>query len=256
MNPDSQVKQAVDPSAYAGKRLGIMQPYFFPYLGYFGLIANTDRWIIFDPVQYIRKGWVNRNRVLKMGGGWKYVGVTMAPHHRETLIKDMQLAPEVDHLEQLIRHLDHYRNKKAPHYQVVLDLLAECFRPPLDALTPFLHRCLELTCSYIDIPFHAEVYSHMDLDHEAAHAPGDWALNICKALGATSYLNPPGGKEFFDTGRFKQANVELLYLEQALPPYPQHTGTFEPGLSIIDVMMFNEPMAIRQMLNECTIHRA
>src|SRR5690606_41900370 len=83
-------------AAYQGKRLGIMQPYFFPYLGYFSLIAATDRWIVFDPVQYIRKGWMNRNRVLKQGGGVKYVGITMAPHSRETLIRDMRLAPDTD----------------------------------------------------------------------------------------------------------------------------------------------------------------
>lgn len=233
-----------------------MQPYFFPYLGYFGLIANTDRWLIFDPVQYIRKGWVNRNRILKQGGGVKYVSVTMAPHSRETLIKDMQVAPDVDHFEQLVRHLDHYRNKRAPHYNAVVDLLAECFHPPLNALTPVLHRSLVLTCNYIGIPLHAEVYSQMDLDHEPAQAPGDWALNICKALGAASYLNPPGGKDLFDAHRFKQANVELLFHEQSLPPYQQHTGTFEPGLSIIDVMMFNEPKAIREMLNDYKLHSA
>ncbi|MBK7111860.1 MAG: WbqC family protein [Flavobacteriales bacterium] len=82
MRTGSTQSSATNRSNYIGKRVGIMQPYFFPYLGYFGLIANTDRWIVFDPVQYIRKGWVNRNRVLKPGGGWKYVSIPVAKHSR------------------------------------------------------------------------------------------------------------------------------------------------------------------------------
>lgn len=241
---------------YEGARLGVMQPYFFPYLGYFGLIAQTDRWIVFDPVQYIRKGWVNRNRVLKTGGGWKYVGVTMAPHHRETLIREMQVAPGVDHFGPLVRNLDHYRNKKAPHYQTVLDLLEQCFQPAPDALVPFLTRCLALTCGYLGIPFQAEVYSEMALEHEPAQRPGEWALNICKALGAKSYLNPPGGKAIFEPDAFRDAGIELLFHQQELPAYPQHTGTFEPGLSILDVMMFNTPEAIRDMLKIYQLEKA
>lgn len=247
----------VDREAYKGARLGIMQPYFFPYLGYFGLIANADRWIVFDPVQYIRKGWVNRNRVLKQGGGWKYVGLTMAPHHRDTLIKDMRLAPGMDHFGQLVRNLDHYRNKRAPYYDRVLQLLEQCFQPPIDPLTSFLTRSLASTCDYIGIPFKAEVYSEMGLEHEPAKGPGDWALNICKALGAYEYLNPPGGKDIFSAEAFQEAGIKLMFRHQELLPYRQHTGSdFEPGLSIIDVMMFNEPPEIRTMLARHSLESA
>lgn len=225
-----------------------MQPYFFPYLGYFGLIANTDRWIVFDPVQYIRKGWMNRNRVLKQGGGVKYVGITMAPHARDTLIHQMRLADGVDHLEQVVRNLDYYKNVRAPYYAEVVALLEACFAPGEQRLVHFLTRCLELTCAHIGVPFHQEIYSEMGLVHEPAHGPGDWALNISKALKAATYINPPGGRDIFDPRAFSNAGVQLLYLEQELPPYKQRTPEFEPGLSIIDVMMFNEPATIRAML--------
>lgn len=229
-----------------------MQPYFFPYLGYFGLIASTDRWIVFDPVQYIRKGWVNRNRVLKNGGGEKYIGVTMADHSRETLLKDMRLAPEPDRFDRIVRHLDFYRSVRAPHYHGVIALLEECFAPGEEALVPFLTRSLRITCEHLGIPFGYEVYSAMDLDHEKAQHPGDWALHICRALGAGSYVNPPGGRAIFDKARFAEAGIRLLFHEQELPAYDQRTTTFTPGLSIIDVMMFNTPEAIRAML---TRHR-
>jgi len=241
---------------YAGKRLGIMQPYFFPYIGYFGLIAQTDRWIVFDPVQYIRKGWVNRNRVIKAGGGWKYVGMTMDTHSRETLIKEMNVAPDVDHFNQLVKHLDHYKNKRAPYYERVIELLAACFDPPPTRLVPFLTHSLASTCAYIGIPFNVEVYSEMGLPHDAATHPGEWALHISRALQVSTYINPPGGKEIFMPQQFIDSGIDLLYHHQVLAAYPQHTGSFEPGLSIIDVMMFNEPAAIREMLTHHTLEKA
>ncbi|MBZ0204734.1 MAG: WbqC family protein [Flavobacteriales bacterium] len=235
-------------ASYGGKRLGIMQPYFFPYLGYFGLIAATDRWIIFDPVQYIRKGWMNRNRVLKQGGGVKYVGVTMAPHARETVIHQMRLAEGIDHLGQLVRNLDYYKTVRAPYYAAVISLLEECFAVGDLRLMSLLSRCLQLTCGYIGIPLNFEVYSRMELEHEPARGPGDWALNISSALKVKTYINSPGAREYFDPQAFRNAGVELLYLEQELPPYDQRTPVFEPGLSIIDVMMFNDPSRIREMV--------
>ena len=100
---------------YKGKRVGIMQPYFFPYLGYFGLIAHSDRWIVFDPVQSIRRGWMNRNRVVQAGGGGIYVCITVAGHERDTLIKDMVLAPDAARFDHFLRQLDAYKLLRAPN---------------------------------------------------------------------------------------------------------------------------------------------
>jgi hypothetical protein len=165
----------------------------------------------------------------------------------------MNLAPGVDHFDQLVRNLDHYKNKRAPHYSTVIDLLATCYEPKPTTLVPFLTRSLALTCAYIGIPFEAEVYSEMGLVHDKAEHPGEWALHISRALQVSAYINPPGGKEIFESSRFADAGIDLLFHHQDLPPYPQHTGSFEPGLSIIDVMMFNEPLAIRDILNSCSI---
>jgi hypothetical protein len=256
MHFNSLPPPAFDRSEYSGKRVGIMQPYFFPYLGYFSLIASTDRWIVFDPVQYIRKGWMNRNRVLKQGGGLKYVGITMSPHSRDTPIYQMRLADGVDHLGLLVRNLDYYKNVHAPNYAEVVALLEACFANGEKRLVHFLTRTLELTCEHIGLPFKQEIYSEMDLRHEPANGPGDWALNISSALKASTYINPPGGRVFFDPLAFWAAGVELQYLEQELPPYDQRSAVFEPGLSMIDVMMFNEPAAIRAMLSRHSLEKA
>jgi hypothetical protein len=233
---------------YRGKRLGIMQPYFFPYLGYFGLIVHTDRWIVFDSVQYIRKGWMNRNRILKAGGGEKYIGVTVADHSRETLIRDMRLAPEPDRFDRIRRHLDAYKLLRAPRYKAVLDLLRDCLETQTDDLVALLVRCLSRTCSYIGIPFLYEVSSAMALTHPEPVLPMDWSLYMCAALGAAEYVNPPGGRTLFDAQRFAANGLKLLYYEQEFPSYDQGGGAFIPGLSIIDVMMFNTPERILEML--------
>ena len=93
----------------------------------------------------------------------------------------------------------------------------------------------------------------MGLDINKVNGPGDWALNISKALNATTYINPPGGKETFDKTRFKEANIELKFLNINLIPYNQRRSIFEPSLSIIDVMMFNSKEEINSYFNNYTL---
>lgn len=239
--------------SYQRKRVGIMQPYFFPYIGYFGLIAHSDRWIVFDPVQYIRKGWMNRNRVLKGGGGEKYVSITVAPHERSTLIRDVHLAPEQDRFDHFLRQLDAYKLLRAPYYSVVTELLRSCFDTSTDKLVPFLTQSLQRTCEYIGIPFRYEIYSEMQLTHAEPSHPMEWSLFTCEELGVAEYINPPGGRSFFDPERFRQSGIRLLFHEQRLTEYDQRMAQFIPGLSIIDVMMFNSPPEIRAMLDQFTL---
>src|SRR5687767_5750922 len=103
-------------------RIAIMQPYFFPYLGYFGLIANTDRFILLDEVQYIRHGWINRNRLSKAGGGWLYMQVPLMPHTHTALIKDVRIDNRQPWKEKILAQLVEYK-RRAPHYWPVRNLV-------------------------------------------------------------------------------------------------------------------------------------
>ena len=118
----------------------------------------------------------------------------------------------------------------------------------------FIGHCLIKTCQYLAIPFTPNIYSEMNLQHQNPAHPGEWALHISSALGAKEYVNPPGGREIFRKDQFDRVGIKLLFLEQELPPYDQKSDHFEPGLSIIDVMMFNSPKAIRQMLQKYTLY--
>lgn len=230
-------------------KVGIMQPYFLPYLGYYALIKNTDKWIVFDEVQFIRHGWIERNRVLKPNEGWQYISVPLEKHSRDTLIKEIKIRNTDDWKERIIKQLDHYK-KKAPYYSQVIALLKSAFMLHSDSISVLNAHLLNKSCNYIGISFHYEIYSEMNLSIEPIYEPGDWALNISKAIGATCYINPPGGIELFEKAKFEKTGIDLKFLKIKLKEYDQHRTVFEPGLSIIDVMMFNPPEIIREMLNQ------
>lgn len=229
-------------------RLGIMQPYFFPYIGYFSLIKATDNWIVFDHVQFIRHGWIERNRILKPLDGWQYISVPIEKHSRETAIKDVFVRKD-DWQLKILRQLEHYK-KKAPFYHDTIEVLQKSFSAmnPQDIVSVNVES-LKAVCEYIDIPFNYQIYSRMDLDIDPIAHAGSWALNISKALNAHQYINPIGGKDIFDLKEFERAGIDIKFLKHSLPQYNQRRPIFEPGLSIIDVMMWNDPQTIKNMLD-------
>lgn len=223
-----------------------MQPYFFPYLGYFDLIHRTDRWIVFDTAQYIRHGWVNRNRILHPTNGWKYILVPLKKHSRDTPINEILVSDE-NWQRRILGQLDHYR-KKAPYFPETKQLVEDCLGSAERNLSRLNLEVQAKVCGALGIDFQYEVFSEMDLAIEADE-PGDWALHISSELGAAEYINPPGGEQLFDADRFAQADIQLTIqafenIEYACDPYQ-----FEPGLSVIDVMMWVSPDEILDHLN-------
>ena len=235
-------------------KLGIIQPYFFPYLGYFSIIKHVDKFILFDTVQYIRHGWIDRNRILKPDNGWQYINVPLIkPNGRETLIKDLIVNNEVSWERKILSQLDHYK-KKGPYYNCVMKLLYEIFSVKYDNIVSLNKNVIEKICSYIGFDKTLPVFSKMNLEIKEANTPDEWALNICKKIdGVTDYYNAPGGASFFDRTKYKAANINLYFHNIELNKYDQKREDFEVGLSIIDVMMFKSPEEISAMLNKYTL---
>jgi len=230
-------------------KLGIMQPYFFPYLGYYALLKYVDKWIVFDTVQFIRHGWIERNRILKPTEGWQYISVPLEKHSRDTLIKDIKIKNTEDWKNKIIRQLDHYK-KKAPYYNQVINFLQNIFSYNTDSISLLNSYLLNKTCDYIGINFNYEIFSELNITIGSINDPGDWAFEISKAVGADCYINPPGGIELFDKKKFNNAMIDLNFLKINITEYNQSRKTFEPGLSIIDAMMFNSPSEISKMLDD------
>ena len=234
-------------------KVAIMQPYFLPYIGYISLLKHTDKFILLDNVQYIRHGWINRNRILKPENGWQYIQVPLSIFSRETLIKDVNINNSINWKEKIIAQLQHYK-KKAPYYKNTIDLLNTIFELNSDSIVDLNKKALEVIVEYLEIDKHFEVFSQIDLQIETVNAPDEWALNICKAIGnVNEYWNPPGGQLFFDKKKFSKENIELKFHSIKFTKYDQKQLLFEPGLSIIDTIMFNSIDKINIMLDNYEI---
>lgn len=230
-------------------KLAIMQPYFFPYLGYISLIKHTDKFILFDNVQFIRHGWIERNRILKQNGGWQYIQIPLRKHSRETLIKDILINNEHNYGAKILAQLAHYK-RKAPYYNKTIELLSTIFYNTYSDIVSLDFNILLKVCEFLDINADIEVFSAMELEIEKVNAPDEWALNICKAIGNVSeYWNPPGGITFFNRTKYQKENIEIKFHSIKLTEYDQKQSGFEDGLSIIDVMMYNSVDAINEMLD-------
>lgn len=234
-------------------RIGIMQPYFFPYLGYFSLIKNVDKFILLDDVQFIRHGWIERNRILNPNGGWQYIAVPLEKHNQKTAIKDVTINNSLEWQKKIIAQTTHY--KKAPFYKEVRELLLDVFNKNFVLITELDKYALEKVLDYLDISTPIEIFREMNLKIEKVNCADEWALNICKAIpNVNEYWNPPGGKSFFDSKKYKDNNIELKFQEIIFSEYPQQRHNFEQGLSILDVMMFNSPKKINEMLDRYEIY--
>ena len=226
-------------------KLGIMQPYFFPYLGYFDLINYSDEWIVFDTVQYIRKGWMNRNRVLHPSTGWQYITVPVQKHSRETVIKDIEVHPNWQ--DKILAQLQHYK-KAAPFFTETHDLIRECLEIKEPLLSRLNTQILEKVCKYVGISFNYKYFSEMDLEIGEVSGPGDWALRITEALRASEYVNPPGGESLFNPLTFKEIGSRLVIRKIDPIIYKPKGYEFVSGLSIIDVLMWCSPGEVKQFL--------
>ncbi len=226
-----------------------MQPYFFPYLGYFSLIANVDEFILLDSVQFIRHGWIERNRILNPNGGWQYIRVPLLKHSRETKINDIKIDNSQLWKEKILSQMNHYKNI-APNYDSIMQILKTIFSAEYLNIVDLDYVALCTICSYLNIKTPLYIFSKMNIEIEAVHSPDEWALNICKKIeGVDEYWNPIGGMTFFDRRKYQLNQIDLKFQKVNLQDYEQKDRPFVSGLSIIDVLMFNSISKIREMLD-------
>ena len=233
-------------------KIAIMQPYFFPYIGYFSLIKHTNRFILLDDVQFIYHGWIERNRILKPNIGWQYIRIPLIKHSHIEVIRNILIDNTKPWKQKLLSQLQHY--KKAPFFDAVIELLNQIFQQEYHAISEFNLACLQAVCSYLGIKREIAIFSQMNLPINKPEAPDDWALNICLALeNADTYCNPIGGIELFDKNKYQKAGIRLNFLKHNIPQYRQKSDDFIPGLSILDILMYNSPEAVFNMLDDYEI---
>jgi len=223
-----------------------MQPYFFPYLGHFSLIAAVDEWIVFDITQYTPKTWMNRNRILHPSKGWQYVTVPLSNSSISIKTHEARVLNLSETKANILGKLSHYK-KKAPYFEAVNAIVNEVFDSANDDSLVHLNVLgLKAVCHYLGIPFNYRICSEMNMPLPDNLGAGDWALEICSQLGATSYLNPASGKDIFDQAVFAQRGVSLQFAQPKEFIYNTSPYQYEPGLSILDVLMWNPPVEVTE----------
>lgn len=225
-----------------------MQPYFLPYIGYFSLANEADHFILLDTVQYIRHGWINRNRILKPNGiEDQYITIPLQKHSRSTLIKDIKIKGDsAVWKKRIISQLSHYK-KKADNFHAVMSLLNDLFRFDTDSITLFNYHLFKGICNYLEIDCKLSIFSEMNLTIDTVNHSGQWALNICKAIDCDNYVNPIGGSDIFLKEEFYDNNISLSFIDSNLIDYTNN-GKFISGLSIVDVLMFNSISETKNMI--------
>jgi hypothetical protein len=225
-----------------------MQPYFFPYLGYFALVERCDSWVVFDVTQYTPKTWMNRNRVLHPAGSWNWVTVPLANSSNSMRIHEARVLDLAKARNGVLGKLSHYR-RRAPHWRAVEQLVNAAFDSAVaDSLVSLNTSAMHAVCRHLEIGFEPLVCSDLGLDLSGVGHPGGWAPTIAAALGATKYLNPVGGAQLFVAEEFNQLGIALEFLE--FPPFEYSVTpyNFEPGLSVLDVLMWNDASTVRAAL--------
>lgn len=227
-------------------RLAIMQPYFFPYIGYFQLIAAVDQFVVYDKIKYTKKGWINRNRMLQNG---KDVMFTLPLKNDSDYLDvcERELAVGFKRDKMLNQFKAAYR--RAPYFSQTFPLLEQIMRYDDTNLFSFLHNSIVKTCTHLGIATEIRISSDIAIDHELKNQ--DKVLALCEAVGASTYVNAIGGRELYSNETFGGKEIELKFIQSRPFEYAQLGDAFVPWLSIIDVMMFNSPEQVGVYVNEC-----
>ena len=230
-------------------KVGIMQPYFMPYIGYWQLLAAVDRYVIYDDVNFIKRGWVNRNRIL-VNGQPGYFNVPMKGASQNKRICEVGVDTDPGLAERNLRILENaYR--KAPYFDAVYGLMEEILSCGKDNLAEYLTESIKAVCGYLGIG--TELVISSSLDKDCSLKGQDKVLEICRLLGADEYYNAIGGRELYSGGAFAEKGISLKFLQTDDLEYAQFGQGFVGNLSIIDVMMFNSVREIKEMLEKYTL---
>ncbi len=230
-------------------KIGIMQPYFWPYLGYFQLIKAVDKFVVYDNIQYTKKGWINRNRYL-CNGSDKYFTIALEKDSDFLDIRQRHVSKDFDRKK--LKNQIEMAYKKAPYFQEVFPIFKECIDYTNNNLFEYILYALKNILKYLEI--NTEITISSDLDTNCGLKGKDRVLAICKELNGTHYINPVGGMELYQKEEFMENSIELSFIKMKDElSYKQFSSDFVSSLSILDVMMFNSREEIQKMLCEYTL---
>jgi hypothetical protein len=224
--------------------IAVMQPYFFPYIGYFQLIEAVDTFVFYDDVNYITRGWINRNKIL-INNEAKYITIPCRGASQNKLIYEVEHALNEKKRGKLIKKIK-FTYSKAPFFNEVFPLFKKIMNKEMGTIADLAIKSIKESCNYLGLKTTFKKSSE-NYDNTSLGA-ADRLIDICKKEGSSNYINAAGGMELYDKPYFSDDGVKLSFLKPQEVVYEQFGEEFVPWLSIIDVMMFNSPGKIKNEL--------
>lgn len=227
-------------------KIGIMQPYFFPYIGYLQLINAVDKYVIYDDVNFKKGGWINRNRIL-INGEAKFINLKMKEASQNKLINEIEAANDKVHNGKLLMTIEKCY-KKTPHFNEVFPIIQEIINYDEKNLAKNLEYSIRRICKYLSISTEIMCSSNMSKNNDLKAQ--DKIIEICRVLGGSEYYNAIGGRDLYSRENFLENGIELKFLNTDPIEYKQFNNDFTNNLSIIDVMMFNSKEDVKEKLTK------
>lgn len=224
----------------------IMQPYLFPYLGYWQMIASANIFVLFDDVNFIKRGWINRNNILLNGAAHLFT-LPLIEATQNKLINEISVTHNDKEKQKILKTIE-AAYKKAMYFADVFPLITHILTYENHNLIQFLLHHFETIFAYLNIKTKLMCSSAIEKDNTLKSQ--DKIIDICHRLNTTHYVNAIGGQELYDKERFEQEHLTLAFIKMRNIRYPQFKNEFVPYLSIIDVLMFNSRETVKTMLME------
>ena len=228
-------------------KLGIMQPYFMPYIGYFQLMKAVDKYVVYDDVNYIKGGWANRNHIL-INGEKEMFTVTLQKASPNKLFNEIVIG---DDFKKLMKTLQ-MNYSRAINFDQTMVLMERIISFPNKQLAVFIANSFREILSYLSVE--TEILMSSEIPKDNSLRGKDKIIQICEILGADTYYNAVGGKNLYDQEEFREHGITLNFVDSLPQVYSQlHTREFVSGLSMVDVLMNNTKDKVNSLLESYQI---
>ena len=228
-------------------KLGIMQPYLMPYIGYFQLMKAVDKYVVYDDVNYIKGGWANRNHIL-INGEKEMFTVTLQKASQNKLFNEIVIG---DDFKKLMKTLQ-MNYSRAINFDQTMVLMERIISFPNKQLAVFIANSFREILSYLSVE--TEILMSSEIPKDNSLRGKDKIIQICEILDADTYYNAVGGKNLYDQEEFREHGITLNFVDSLPQVYSQlHTREFVSGLSMIDVLMNNTKDKVNSLLESYLI---
>lgn len=229
--------------------VAIMQPYLFPYIGYYQLINKVDYFVILDNVNYMKKGWINRNRLL-INGLPSFFCLPIKEVSQNKKINELYFDNFLFNKNKLLKTI-YYTYSKASEFELIYNLFSIILSFENSKVVDFIEFTLTQIAKHFEFKTNFILSSKFDIEHSSKE---DFIINLVKKFNVNNYINLPNGLSLYDKNYFKTKDINLLFIERNFNlQYNQFNDSFCKDLSIIDCMMFNNSKNMNMLLNQFRI---